>query len=85
MAQMSGTYLGLYKARGGDSLAFRQHYENRVRAKARDEEAGVGAEFAGQQHRPSRADCGCAYDDGTSVQGLQENSNYRLARFRQDH
>ena len=37
MAQMSGTYIGLYKACGGDAQAFRQHYENRVRAEARDE------------------------------------------------
>jgi 20S proteasome alpha/beta subunit len=38
MAQMSGTYIGLYKACGGDAQAFRQHYENRVRAEARNEE-----------------------------------------------
>ena len=38
LAQMSGTYIGLYKACGGDVLAFRRHYEDRVRAEARDEE-----------------------------------------------
>jgi hypothetical protein len=37
LAQMSGTYIGLYKACGGDVRAFRRHYEDRVRAEARDE------------------------------------------------
>ncbi|MDP6708553.1 MAG: hypothetical protein QF893_19595 [Alphaproteobacteria bacterium] len=37
MAQMSGTYIGLYKACGGDAREFRRHYEDRIRNEARDE------------------------------------------------
>ena len=38
LAQLSGTYIGLYKACGVDARAFRQHYENRVRTEAHDDE-----------------------------------------------